>query len=75
MAREMTICPDTLTYFWGEKGLYGPFNIQQNGEWAGWPNFGEVMRYFRKKAKLSSRVFGEQYGREVNIDGSAIAEG
>ena len=61
-------------YYWGEGGQYGPFEVQQCGEWAGWPDFGQVMRYFRKKAGLSSREFGELYGKEVNNDGSAIVE-
>jgi hypothetical protein len=66
----------TLLYFWEEGGLYGPFEVQQEGEWAGWPDFGQVMRYFRKrKARLSSKAFGVLYGKEVNADGSAIAEG
>lgn len=75
MAVKMTPVPDTHIYFWGERGLYGPFDIQQGGEWAGWPDSGQVMRYFRKKAKLSSKAFGEAYGKEVSPDGSAIAEG
>jgi tetratricopeptide (TPR) repeat protein len=77
MARATTAqAEDRLLYYWGEGGHYGPFEIQQEGEWAGWPDFGQVMRYFRKrKAKLSSRAFGVLYGKEVNADGSAIAEG
>ncbi len=75
MILEMTNPPPARLYFWGEGGIYGPFDIQQDGEWAGWPDFGQVMRYFRKKARLSSKAFGELYGKEVNTDGSAIAEG
>jgi tetratricopeptide (TPR) repeat protein len=33
------------------------------------------MRYFRKRAKLSSKAFGELYGKEVNTESNAIAEG
>ncbi len=33
------------------------------------------MRYFRKRAKLSSKAFGKLYGKEVNADSNAIAEG
>lgn len=63
-------------YYWGERGQYGPFDIQQAGEWAGWPDFGQVMRYFRKRIrpKLSAKAFGVMYGKEVNADGSAIGE-
>jgi len=74
MTREMKLSAGLLS-FWGEGGLYGPFEIQQEGEWAGWPDFGQVMRYFRKKARLSSKAFGELYGRAVNANGSPIAEG
>lgn len=63
-------------YYWGENGQYGPFAIQPSGEWAGWPDFGQVMRYFRKQStpKLSAKAFGVLYGKEVNADGSAIGE-
>ena len=63
-------------YYWGENGHYGPFDIQRAGEWAGWPDFGQVMRYFRKRIrpKLSAKAFGVMYGKEVNADGSAIGE-
>jgi hypothetical protein len=64
----------TPVYYWGEGGLYGPFDVQQEGDWAGWPDFGQVLRYFRKKAKLSSRELGELYGKTVNADGSIIGE-
>ncbi|MBV9706490.1 MAG: hypothetical protein JO125_03680 [Chloroflexi bacterium] len=64
----------TQTIYWGEGGQYGPFAVQQDGEWAGWPNAGQVMRYFRKKAKLSAKAFGVLYGRAVNADGSPICE-
>lgn len=75
MTIEMENPLSMLRYFWGEGGLYGPFDIQQQGEWIGWPDFGQVMRYFRKKAKLSSKALGELYGKEVNRDEGAIAEG
>ena len=35
---------------------------------------GQVLRYFRKRAKLSAKAFGELYGKTVNADGSAIGE-
>jgi hypothetical protein len=61
-------------YYWGEGGQYGPFDIQNDGEWAGWPVFGQVQRYFRKRAKLSAKAFGVLYGKEINADGSPIGE-
>lgn len=70
----MTQVSQTPVYYWGEGGEYGPFSVQQEGAWAGWPNFGQVMRYFRKKAKLSGKEFGERYGKMVNCDGSAIGK-
>ncbi|QBD80464.1 hypothetical protein EPA93_32625 [Ktedonosporobacter rubrisoli] len=76
----MTVATDSRAsrtlYYWGEDGQYGPFDIQQEGEWSGWPDFGQVMRYFRKqvKPKLSAKAFGVLYGQAVNTDGSAIGE-
>ena len=64
----------TSTYYWGEGGQYGPFDVQQDGEWAGWPNFGQVLRYFRKKAGFSIQAFCELYGKEVNGDSRAVSE-
>lgn len=68
--------PSHARYYWGENGQYGPFDIQRDGEWAGWPDFGQVMRYFRKQVrpKLSAKAFGVLYGKEFNADGSAIGE-
>ena len=80
--REQTMASENTTwvsqtpiYYWGEGGEYGPFRMQQEGPWAGWPDFGQVMRYFRKKvAKLSGPEFGELYGKAVNADGSAFSK-
>jgi tetratricopeptide (TPR) repeat protein len=58
--------------YWGDGGEYGPFKEQQTGEWAGWPDFGEVMRYFRKKAKLEPMEFAAIYGRETKPNGAPI---
>ncbi|MBV9688204.1 MAG: hypothetical protein JO202_00680 [Ktedonobacteraceae bacterium] len=69
-----TPASEKLVYYWGEGGQYGPFDVQQHGDWAGWPDFGHVLRYFRKKAKLSARAFGQLYGKTVNADGSPISE-
>ncbi len=65
---------NTTSLYWGEGGEYGPFNVQKEGEWGGWPDFGQVMRYFRKKAKLSANTFSELYGKEVEEDGSGVSE-
>ena len=64
----------TLIYYWGEGGKYGPFDIQADGEWAGWPDVGQVLRSFRKEAGLSAKAFGKLYGEAVNADGSAVSE-
>ena len=49
----------TTTYtgagiYWGVGGEYGPFEEQQTGEWAGWPDFGQVLRHFREKSQDES---------------------
>jgi transcriptional regulator with XRE-family HTH domain len=64
----------TCVYYWGEGGQYGPFEIQQEGEWAGWPDAGQVMRYFRRKAGLTAKELGVLYGKAVNPDGSPVTE-
>ncbi len=63
-----------VAIYWGSGGQYGPFDEQPEGEWAGWPDFGQVLRYFRKQAKLTAKGFGAIYGRSVNPDGSPISE-
>src|SRR5438552_18440606 len=68
-----TTTPDSRVFYWGEGGQYGPFDRQQDGEWAGWPDFGQVMRYFRKKAKLSAKAFSAIYGKATS-DGNAVSE-
>jgi hypothetical protein len=62
------------TIYWGTGGQYGPFDEQKNGEWAGWPDFGQVLRYFRKKAQLTAKEFGVLYGKSVNPDGGPVSE-
>src|SRR5579884_520255 len=62
------------TTYWGDGGQYGPFDEQKEGEWAGWPDFGQVLRYFRKKAKLTAKAFGMIYGKAINPDGGPITE-
>jgi tetratricopeptide (TPR) repeat protein len=63
-----------IAIYWGVGGQYGPFDEQAEGEWAGWPDFGQVLRYFRKKARLTAKEFGAIYGKAVNPDGSPISE-
>jgi transcriptional regulator with XRE-family HTH domain len=60
--------------YWGPGGAYGPFDVQSGGEWAGWPNFGQVLRYFRKQAGLTAKEFGEIYGKMEHPDGSPVSE-
>src|SRR5581483_172646 len=68
------VTESALAIYWGVGGQYGPFDEQKEGEWTGWPDFGQVLRYFRKKAKLTAKEFGMIYGRSVNPDGSPITE-
>lgn len=61
--------------YWGVGGEYGPFPEQKTGEWAGWPDFGKVMHYFReKKAQMSVEEFAEKYGKATKADHSPISE-
>jgi hypothetical protein len=57
-----------LDSYWGDGGEYGPFKEQQTGEWAGWPDFGDVMRYFRNKAGYSYQEFAELYQGATNSE-------
>ena len=56
--------------YWGEGGQYGPFDIQKDG----WPNAGQVVRYFRKKMNLTAKMFGILYGKQVSKTGQPICE-
>jgi hypothetical protein len=56
--------------YWGEEGLYGPFVAQEDG----WPNAGQVMRFFRDKAGMTAKTFGKFYGKETRVDGKPIGE-
>lgn len=51
--------------FWGEKGEYGPFTAQEDG----WPNAGEVIRYYRRKQDMSANelaiLYGEAIGEQI----------
>jgi hypothetical protein len=56
--------------YWGEGGQFGPFDVQEDG----WPNAGQVMRYFREKRRLTAKRFGKLYGKEVSKDQEPISE-
>jgi tetratricopeptide (TPR) repeat protein len=70
----MTTVGTAVDIYWGIGGEYGPFKEQQTGEWAGWPDFGQVMRYFREKAKFTPQEFAEMYQRSVTTDSHPIGE-
>ena len=48
----------TEMIFWGEKGEYGPFAMQEDG----WPRAGEVIRYYRRKQRMSAKELAQRYG-------------
>ena len=48
--------------YWGPNSEYGPLSTQADG----WPNRGEVIRHYRKLAKMSAAQLGELYGIQVN---------
>ncbi len=58
-----------LTY-WGAGGQVGHFVAQEDG----WPNAGQVMRYFREKSGLTAKTFGKLYGKKMREDGNPICE-
>ena len=47
---------------WGERGEYGPFSSQADG----WPNAGEIIRYYRKHCSMSADQLAEEYGQTIN---------
>lgn len=47
--------------YWGEGGQFGPFEAQDDG----WPNAGQVMRYFREKGGMSATEFAQRYSEEL----------
>jgi transcriptional regulator with XRE-family HTH domain len=49
---------ESIALYWGEEGRYGPFSAQDDG----WPNAGEVVRYYRKAANMTLANFARQYG-------------
>ncbi len=53
--------------FWGEKGEYGPFTVQEDG----WPNAGEVIRHYRKKRKMSAEDLAQQYSKGIGEQATA----
>ncbi|QBD81612.1 hypothetical protein EPA93_38830 [Ktedonosporobacter rubrisoli] len=48
-------------FYWGHGGQYGPFETQEDG----WPNAGQVMRYFREKNGISAATFAVLYGEAL----------
>ncbi len=74
MTHKIKLAVPTHAYYWGEGGQYGPFDVQQTGAWAGWPDFGQVLRYFRVKAEMTMQDFCILYGNEVNGDGHPVSE-
>ncbi len=48
--------------YWGANAEYGPFGTQADG----WPNRGEVIRHYRKAAKMIAAQLGELYGAQIN---------
>jgi hypothetical protein len=69
----MTTVSAAVEVYWGIGGEYGPFPIQTEGEWAGWPDFGKVMHYFLKKSKMSIEEFAEMYGSKTKTDHTPIS--
>jgi tetratricopeptide (TPR) repeat protein len=47
--------------YWGEGGQFGPFEAQEDG----WPNAGQVMRYFRERCGMSASEFACLYSEEL----------
>src|SRR5262249_3553476 len=56
--------------YWGREGQYGPFDAQEDG----WPNAGQVMRFFREKAGITAKTLGRLYGKETRLDGKPVCE-
>ena len=69
----MTTVSTAAEIYWGDGGEYGPFPIQTDGEWAGWPDFGKVMHYFLKKSKMSIEEFAEMYGGKTKANHTPIS--
>ncbi len=44
--------------YWGEHNQYGPFSQAEDG----WPHAGEVVRYYRKQKRMSTRQLALNYG-------------
>src|SRR5579859_2444884 len=70
----MTTVSSPREIYWGAGGEHGPFPIQTEGEWAGWPDFGKVMHHFLKKSKMSIEEFAEMYGRKTKTDHTPISK-
>ena len=74
MTHKVRLATPAHAYYWGESGQYGPFDVQRTGPWAGWPNFGQVLRYFRVKAGITMQEFCILYGNEINGDSQPVSE-
>src|SRR6266702_6720495 len=46
------------------------FDIQEDG----WPNAGQVMRFFRERSGMTAKAFGKLYGHAIKKDGKPICE-
>ncbi len=55
--------------YW-EEGPFGPFEVQEDG----WPNAGQVMRYFRERSDMTAKAFGQLYGKEIREDEKPVSE-
>jgi hypothetical protein len=49
--------------FWGENGEYGPFSKHEDG----WPNAGEVVRYYRRKMSINAEDLSKQYSKAIGV--------
>ncbi|MBX5451926.1 hypothetical protein [Thermogemmatispora sp.] len=48
-------------FMWGENGEFGPFSAGKDG----YPNSGEVVRFYRVKKGISASEFGELYAKAL----------
>ena len=53
--------------FWGNKGEYGPFHIQEDG----WPHAGEVIRHYRRKQHMNAEELARHYGEAIHSEVTA----
>jgi transcriptional regulator with XRE-family HTH domain len=53
--------------FWGDRGEYGPFHMQEDG----WPHAGEVIRHYRRKIQMSAEELARRYGEAIHAQVTA----